>query len=347
MIHFNELYVTEDNKRLVIDVEIDDIDGYSSCYLDSITVTRGEDCGKNDKLVATVFERKGGPIGDLDGDSRITAYDAELWKLMLAACGLTTGIKYDDGCNKYYVPDFIDLNGNVYEKRYLSDSEYAIYNDIRQCVSDSAFSGVGYLGKLLTYILIALGDERDSIFPNASTDIPGDLNGNDVVDIEDINVFIDFILRQAGVIPSTTEVVYEDRTHVRLCLSASDLSPLFTGNTITNSLLIVAATAGCGNAEEVAKMGCGYDESTITGVAYNGKPLYDTAVKYANSYGNSCSSNDMSAFLDWLMRYYGFLFALKSGDLCQAQYYWANYLNDSASSVIRSSNNCGCHGTYR
>lgn len=44
MIHFNELYITEDGKNLVIDAEIDDFPAYKDCYLERITVDTTKHC---------------------------------------------------------------------------------------------------------------------------------------------------------------------------------------------------------------------------------------------------------------------------------------------------------------
>lgn len=198
MLHFNELYITEDNKCLVIDVEVDDYSVYDSCYIDTIDFSLGAGC--------------------------------------------------DDGT----LGDFVSV--------YSDDGEH----------------------------------EKHKRFVLETTD--------------------ESVVQMFGDTPKS-----------------------FDG------LVFVKVTAMC-DTETLVKTECGCESNEICGIAYNGKPIYDNAVKYADSYGASCSNNDMTAFLDWLLRYYGFLFALKNGDLCQAKYYWNNYLKGSAS-VARSSNPCGCHGT--
>lgn len=203
MLHFNELYITEDNKCLVIDVEIDDVPEYDSCYIESIEISSGWDCTEEGNFGAFV-----------------------------------------------------------------------------QAYSD-----------------------------------------------ED-----------------------EHRRHVRMMLKKADepIAALVTEerNNPLEGIILVRASASC-DVETLVNTECGCESNEIAGAAYNAKPLYDNAVKYANNYGNTCATNDMSDFVDWLLRYYGFQFALKCGDLCQAQYYFANYLNGTAPSGTRSSNPCGCHGARR
>ena len=200
----------------------------------------------------------------------------------------------------------------------------------------------GLGGCLLSYILDLLGD---TAFPNAGT-APGDLNNDNEVNIGDVNEFVDYVLKCNS---GEREPLYSHTglKHIQLCLSASDLSPLVLPKESLDKLFVVRVEATCsGDMSAVAELGCRWDEDSITGLAYNSKPLYDAAIKYANAYGDSCDNNDASAFVDFLMRYYGFVFALKCGDICQAKYYWDNYLNGGVTGKTRSFKPCGCHGRY-
>lgn len=352
MLHFNELYITDDNKQLVVDVEIDGMPEFSSCYIDNITLSLGKECGKNDKQVVTIYERGDAPIGDLDGDGVLTKTDANLWKLLLDACG-SDRVKYNSLKDQYYISNFIDVDDNVYEEKYLTQQEYDIYNNVI-----TNYEYYSNAGKLIMYFTDVTGDKSTQI-PTASKTLPGDLNNDGEVNVADINVLIDYILKEVNSSNTiTSDSILINRNRVRFCLSpdSEQLNGLFSkvsedgkvslAKEFPNELFIVTATANCDDTSALANLSCGEDTKCITGVAYNGQPLYDIAVRYADNYGNTCDTKDMAPFLDWLLRYYGFIFALENGDICQAQYYWSTYLTNGTVTSSSFSKSCGCHGTY-
>jgi hypothetical protein len=137
------------------------------------------------------------------------------------------------------------------------------------------------------------------------------------------------------------------KRHVRICLDKNDEALVRLGvEDLSSSLFMVRADAAGGDAEAIANAGCGWDTSPIFGVAYNGKPLYDSAIRYASSYGNTCNDNDAAVLEDFILRYYSFLLALKCGDVKQACYYYNTYLTSAGLGPSSSGKNCGCHGTY-
>jgi len=217
MLHFNELYITEDGKHIVIDVEIDNLDAYNTCYIDTVSIGVMAECSDNIMPDNSVIVYS---IGKNDGD----------------ASG-------DELNGKTLSTDTQDSNGNSSDSSiYAADNVYTTRN-----------------GK-----------------------------------------------------------------HVQICLDTTDtaIAALLkdTVKDLSKYLFVVKATAGGyeGNIAEIASMDCVFDEKSITGVAYNGKPLYNAAVNYASAIGDNCDTKDFTAFNDFLMRYYGFLFALKCGDLCTA-----------------------------
>lgn len=81
MIHFNELYITEDEKNIVIDAEIDDLPVYADSSINKITVGFGKEC---DKLTTvTVWEKPDITEYDMDDDGFITDEDRELYRRLL------------------------------------------------------------------------------------------------------------------------------------------------------------------------------------------------------------------------------------------------------------------------
>ena len=77
MIHFNELYITEDEKHLVIDAEIDNLPIYNGCAIDTVTVSASPDCDKANMRTITVYDNStdGSIIYDLNNDGKITYED--------------------------------------------------------------------------------------------------------------------------------------------------------------------------------------------------------------------------------------------------------------------------------
>lgn len=350
MIHFNELYVTEDGKNLVIDAEIDDIAAFDQCVIDSISVNIGKNCTAPARDAVTVYDKPSYVVGDLDNDGRVLAHDRELWTTL---DDLWHYELKQDGEEYYYEKPVENEYGDNVLTRFVVDSTlvdlmHYIVRKFEPLLGNGLTTGInGFTaGHLLAYAVNQLGGfALDGSVPA----LPGNINGDNEVSIGDLNAFYDYIMDVVdnGRTPRTNS---HGQRHVRLCLDSTDLAPLVEDKDLSEHLFIVNVHAAVlGGYSEIAKIECGFicTDRSITGVAYNGKPLYDSAVQHANAYGNTCATNDMSQFVDWLLRYYGFLFALKAGDLCTAQRYWSEYLRGGAPSGFRSSNPCGCHGVYR
>lgn len=345
MIHFNELYVTEDGKHLVIDAAIDDMPEYDNFYIDSIKVDTGANCqqGGQSEHAVDVYFPKTRIVGDIDGNGIINEVEVEAWQMMLDLCGLGKKIYTRSDGTHYY-------KAKVYNEETEEDETVEIeikpatYNLYQAILahSPSEFAGDTLLGHLISYIWETIGD---AAFPGKGA-TPGDINNDGEVNVSDVTAFIDYILRVGDAQTDTPVSVTIKERHVRLCLGWGDGLSALVDKDFSKTMFIVTVTASSGT-EEIVELECGQDITQIVGVAYNTKLLYDSAMKYAANYGSTCESRDADAFIDFLMRYYGFLFALKCGDLCQAQYYWSNYLTDTESvKGSLTSGGCGCHGTY-
>lgn len=367
MIHFNELYIDEDGKHLIIDAEIDNLSIYDKTYIESIKVDIGEYCekGGNSEHAVTVYTGGQYQIGDLDDDNKITAKDIKIWDVLRILS--TNKLLVDEALDYYYETTDWDEDDNPITVRiYLKDikidtakpelgtlgrpvaKRIATLANYIKAKFDNAIIGEGQsdhgigIGRVINYIYEILG-EKAGYFESSTY---GDLNNDGEVSVADFTYFVDFLKKvQTG--EEQPLINIENDRHVILCLDSTDLSPLVEGKDLSKYLFIVTATANFkDNAQEVTLAGCGYDKSTITGLAYDGRPLYNAAISHASSYGDTCDTKDAANFVDFLMRYYGFLFAVKCGDLCQAQYYWSNYLMQSAtkSKFNTTPKPCGCHG---
>ena len=86
MLHFNELYITEDKQHLVIDVEIDDLPIYDDCYLEKITVDIADNCDGDGLFTDPKYEWKFEPEvpGDTNGDGVFNENDLIFWRDMMA-----------------------------------------------------------------------------------------------------------------------------------------------------------------------------------------------------------------------------------------------------------------------
>lgn len=235
MIHFNELYVTEDGEHLVIDTEIDNLPIYDGCVIDTISVSASPDC----------------------------------------------------------------------DKTHTKTKE--VYSD---------------------------GQVNQDIINNVSIKKPEVDTGSDVPD--------------PAVLPDNTN----NLTHMRLCLGKYELDGILTEDvSFSDHIFTVTVEADVQgdavyNLAEITKLSCGWDENIIRGIAYNGRMLYDQAVNLASSYGDDCNDNGQNRFVDFILRYYAFMFAVKCGDIDKACYYWNNYLKGgrSAGKQIHWGGGCGCHG---
>lgn len=324
MLHFNDLYVTEDGNHLVIDVQIDDLEVYSQCSISRITVNvLGDDCTTDSSKAVTVFEGGTGAVYvDMDGDGIITDIDR----------ALVDRLMYLLDCIRSKNADFIN-NYDVNRDGIVDIRDFNALID--RSLKKPAVEGYHY-------------------------DINGDTESGNQGDIDAwINGVLEFstdsdelkeLLRQYNNAYEYLREVTEPSRHAYLCLSKTQVYSLLEGKTFGDRLFLVEVEANVkGNLSAIEGLGCGWDVNVIRGLAYNDKKLYDTAVSFASSYGDDCDNNDAGRFMDFVLRYYSFIFAVKCGDIPQACYYWNHYLSGNVAGTDKFSTGkrgCGCHGTY-
>jgi hypothetical protein len=332
MIQFNELYITEDGKNLVIDVSIEDLPVYNNFYISDISLTLLDKCDEAKPTTVVYTGGTGLTYVDMDGSGYIDYKDKQLidWMFSILRKFKPTGTQL----SKYDVnhDGFIDLLDIQEINDYL-------------------------LG------LIPVKPEYDFVSPSTT--------GNPEVGIAEMNAIIQAILdiaKQSGLDNDTLEKFkstmsrYKDlissnaerqvsdpmKRRVRLCLPSIEKPLDFIDDAMSNHLFLVTVTADSfGDTSSLASMGCGWDEKVIRGLAYDDKMLYETAVSHASSYGDSCDNNDASSFVDFILRYYAFIFAIRCGDIDKACYYWNTYLKNGGKQQMHAGGGCGCHGPHR
>ena len=344
MIHFNDLSISDDGKHLNIDVEIDDMSAFDMCYIDSIKVIPVEDCDNycNTKGTVVYTGSTGLTYVDMDGDGQVSKQDIAL------------------------IDKIQDLIVNGQDGN--DESKYDINGD-----------GIVDLRDYKCIVDVILGKKDDLEFYPKTVDVTGDGEKN-IADLNDFNNYMisklnkdnysqdDWDLLEnteddEGIVHSSKLSDYQSflrdnnvvkkesdppKQHISLCLTPFEVF-LQKGKTFTENLFVVEVTARCdGNAAEIAQLGCGWDNNTIKGLVYYDKNLYDEALNLANSYSDDCDNNDSSRFVDFILRYYAFMFAVKSGNVKQACYYWNNYLRNYNSKIKSTFHRggCGCHGAH-
>lgn len=119
---------------------------------------------------------------------------------------------------------------------------------------------------------------------------------------------------------------------VRLELGTRDLSP-----TLNDKLFFVyIKTKGT----PAANTPCGMDNIITLGVVYNLYPLYQHAFSYIKELSDTCSIP--KNFINYILQYKAFEFAIKTGHYTEAIKYWKRFFMGIKDSVITP--NCGCYG---
>lgn len=378
MIHFNELYITEDNKNLIIDVEIDDDPQYEDCYITDIVVDKGSSCDNGGlfKNPAIIWEDPEPiVIGDIDGDGVLTDTDRTLLRFMndFGSGSLRKGshsqyetdvkkLYYNNTSKKYYY--FTNLEEDPIEVKTdeddyaIGEQMYRLCREIAICYKDSILSesnddpALFTSGKLLSFLTKDFKDWVYYAISGKYSNVSGDINGDGEVSIADLDTLVNYILSTDPASqtcnPDINPVTIHHERRVRLCIQAIHLGELrLLPKDKLNDIFFVKATASCPT-ETLVNTECGCKPNKVVGAAYNSKPLYDAAVNNADNLGDECDNNSLNSFIDWLLRYYGFKFALKCGQLCRAYRQWT-YLQGGVniSRTTSSFRPCGCHGTYR
>lgn len=356
MIHFNELYITEDGKHLIVDAEMDNDPMYKNCYISRVTVDVGENCtegGESSNAIA--FDAPTNAIvGDLDEDGILSKKELEVWSnlhSLVNARPTSEGIKlrHDEDRGWWFRKQLPDEDGNPIDV-FVDQSFVDLAESIRTKYTDMIYnyepgsSENLTAGQVLSYIHDIFG--VFSVTAQESS-IPGDLNGDGEVNVNDFNQFIDYLIDCYN--KTADYIVVGSRTkRFRKCYDVNDLVPLVElKSDLSPKIFIVTVHAECyGDVTEIANAGCGYDVNKITGIAYNGKPIYCNAVRLASAVGDRCDTSTLDPFIDYILKYYAFDFALRCGDICAAVGYLNDYLTNSSFPGSVSSGNCGCHGTY-
>jgi len=292
MIHFNELYITEDGKNLVIDVGIDDISVYDKCYIDSINITTAAKLCGDDKtgceFTPVYTSGTGITYVDMDGDGVITECDINIVDRINE---LIDKMLSDDADNKYDlnkdgVVDLADLA--LLAKTIVNTSEYDSNFDL----NENEEMNIEDINEWVTYVSTRqdrLTDEEKEFFLDKEDD-----DGNRIIGA--FNTYVDLINNPTALKRKSTA----PQRHVRLCLSSIDVY-LKPNQSLSNDLFIVKVKAHvAGNKAKIVEMGCGWDLSELTGAAYNPYPLYRNFMNMANEYGDKCDSN-MDNLVDFIL----------------------------------------------
>lgn len=335
MVHFNELYVTEDGKNLVIDAEIDDFPVYKGAYIEKITVnTAANYCAGNNDAAVTVYSGGDSVLYvDINDDAVIDEADMFIidWLNKILSRKTTNpsyDVNMDDKVNLADVSAVLSvILGTNRDESIMQRTD--INKDTETNIQD------------VKIILNAILGDRSWFEANLPEDVYRKIFGQDFDDGSHEDGWYDIWRNK-----ERTGVFGEGSRHVRRCLDKNDLVLTLKGSSINDNLFIVTVTANInGNAEELAELGCGWDNGTIYGYAYNGYPLYRSFLDMAGQYGNTCDNSSASAMTDYILNYYAFDFALRMGDWCNALHYWEELLSSNTGAGVVSGRGCGCRGT--
>lgn len=122
------------------------------------------------------------------------------------------------------------------------------------------------------------------------------------------------------------------RKNIRLYLSSKDL-----GVSLNDNIFFVYIVA---SGYPDPKTPCGMDNSTIMGVALNLKPIYNSAMGYIRSLGNTCEIP--KGFIDMFLKYKALELSLKTGNYPEAFKMWEYLIKGGT--VPSITKGCGCHG---
>lgn len=327
MIQFNELYITEDGKNLVIDVSIEDLPVYNNFYISDISLTLLDKCDEAKPTVSVYTGGTGFTYVDMDGSGYIDYKDKQLIDWMFNT--LRKFNYTEDDLSKYDVnhDGFVDID----DVRIVNDSINGLIPKQQSFdVNKDEEFNIADVNAVIRFI-------QDNI----------EHSGLTFAEQSKLN---DAISRYKELISSNAERQVSDpmKRRVRLCLPSLENPLDFIDDAMSNHLFLVTVTADSfGDTSSLASMGCGWDEKVIRGLAYDDKMLYETAVSHASSYGDNCSNNDASSFVDFILRYYAFIFAIRCGDIDKACYYWNTYLKNGGKQQMHAGGGCGCHGPHR
>lgn len=84
---------------------------------------------------------------------------------------------------------------------------------------------------------------------------------------------------------------------------------------------------------------CGMDNEVTLGLAYNLEAIYKQGMCYFKSFAESCSTP--TGFIDFILRYYALLLAIKVHNYTVANTFWNKFLNKTIS-VTSNTKSCGC-----
>ena len=345
MVHFNELYITEDEKNLVIDTEIDDFAVYKGAYIKKITVNTVENyCNGRSDLAIDVYAGADNVLYvDMNNDKKIDDADKFIIDWLNEILNrITIDSKYD-----------VNMDGKV----DLGDISAVIQVILEQNKTDSIVQRAHVnddeevnIADVQT-IIAAILEHREWFENNLTEEICKQIFGYLDEDGNYVKGLLDIWNDKKGLYmaePTDEHGIWgEGKRHVRKCLDKLDLAAILGKTSISDNIFLVTVTADInGNEAELAELGCGWDNNIIYGIAYNGQPLYSAFLDMADSYGDNCDNTKLSSMADYILNYYAFDFAMRVGDWCAALKHWKFLTGTNTSSGIASGRGCGCHGPH-
>lgn len=349
MLHFNELYITEDKQHLVIDVEIDDLPIYDDCYLEKITVDVADSCDGDGLFTDPKYEWKFKPEvpGDTNGDGIFNENDLIFWKEMLEFTFIPRKNVRERITEEGNIEYYYKKNGEEFlvTKQMIDLYDYVVanYEDPNGSNDDVNEFGAGL--RLLTYIgefftnegiyKAFFGREYDPQYK------PYDFNQDSECSLGDINMFINRILFFIQNPPDYEKLYINKERHKRLCLDILKLGV----DDLSKHMFIVRAEATGGDQAKIASLGCTFDQCVIEDATFYSQLLYSRFMDMAAGYAQDCKSN-MDNIVDYIMRYYAFDFAMRNGDWCSAWQYLQSLNGGGNTMNYVIGKPCGCHGPY-
>lgn len=123
------------------------------------------------------------------------------------------------------------------------------------------------------------------------------------------------------------------RKNIRLYLTAKDLNLSSLNN---NIFFIYVRSSGLDR-----ETPCGLDHHTVMTVALNLRPIYNSAMGYIRSLGDTCEVP--KGFIDMFLKYKALELALKTGNYTEAIKMWRYLIKEGTMSSV-TKKGCRCHG---
>lgn len=323
MVTFQELRITPDGQKLIIDVSVKNASYYKDVYLGRI------DIDTQDTFINTGFPSSKALKIDLSekAPSKKSTFGKEIYKKLASVIPIEKNTKDIDITFKLYcIESFVNSSDTA--TLTLLDNDNKVLGNIAMDLST-----------INNNIILKAHINNINIYVDSDNNIRGQITIHNLSSSTTISDLITYLSSYEDEEWSmSVDVIYNSSLIIYPKSKRLELDKTLIPNISKNLFFVYVMTSP--DSIPAADTPCGEDNVYTMGVTSYLYPIYKKALNYVKDLEQSCLIP--KNFINYILQYKAFKLAIKIGQYTEAIKYWKKFFMNIKESVIPS--NCGCHG---